>query len=165
MNRKGDLPSAMLLIMAITASIAVLIFFVTFDNNFNGQSKNLSLLVQNIELNEKYVIDKAAVIGEESILACVDCSDTPLNAKFKDAANKKDLSYTGAGNLFAKIRNGEFSFIKNGENYILEIKGKGMPVVNTSRHGDHYVTVDIVIPTKLSKEERTLYEELKKSQK
>jgi hypothetical protein len=123
MNRKGDLPSAMLLIMAITASIAVLIFFVTFDNNFNGQSKNLSLLVQNIELNEKYVIDKAAVIGEESILACVDCSDTPLNAKFKDAANKKDLSYTGAGNLFAKIRNGEFSFIKNGENYILEIKG------------------------------------------
>jgi molecular chaperone DnaJ len=50
-------------------------------------------------------------------------------------------------------------------NQVLRLKGKGMPVVNTSRHGDHYVTVDIVIPTKLSKEERTLYEELKKSQK
>ena len=45
---------------------------------------------------------------------------------------------------------------------ILRIKGKGMPIIGTSRHGDHYLTVDVVIPTKLSKEERKLYEELKK---
>lgn len=45
---------------------------------------------------------------------------------------------------------------------VLRIKHKGMPVVNTSRHGDHYITIDIVVPTKLSKEEKRLFEEMRK---
>lgn len=48
---------------------------------------------------------------------------------------------------------------------VLRLKGKGMPIVNTSRFGDHFVTMDIVIPTKLSREEKRLLEELKKIQK
>jgi molecular chaperone DnaJ len=48
---------------------------------------------------------------------------------------------------------------------VLRLKGKGMPVLNTSRHGDHYVTVDIVVPTKLSREEKKLFEELKKERR
>lgn len=44
---------------------------------------------------------------------------------------------------------------------VLRLKGKGMPIVNTSRHGDHFVTLDIALPTKLKKEERKLYEELR----
>lgn len=46
---------------------------------------------------------------------------------------------------------------------VLRLKSKGMPVVNTSRHGDHYVTIDLLIPTKLSKEEKKLFEELRKA--
>lgn len=45
---------------------------------------------------------------------------------------------------------------------ILRIKHKGMPIVNTSKVGDHYITLDIVVPTKLTKEERKLFEELRK---
>ncbi|MFA5800384.1 MAG: molecular chaperone DnaJ [Candidatus Peribacteraceae bacterium] len=45
---------------------------------------------------------------------------------------------------------------------ILRLKGKGMPVLNTSRFGDHYVTVNVEIPTKLSRRERELLEELKR---
>jgi molecular chaperone DnaJ len=44
---------------------------------------------------------------------------------------------------------------------VLRIKGKGMPVVNTSRHGDHYLTIDLLVPTKLSREEKKLFEELR----
>lgn len=44
---------------------------------------------------------------------------------------------------------------------VLRLKGKGMPVLNTNRHGDHYVTVDILVPTKLSRDQKKLYEELK----
>jgi molecular chaperone DnaJ len=47
---------------------------------------------------------------------------------------------------------------------ILRLKGKGMPVLNTSRFGDHYVTVKIQIPTKLSRAERKLVEEWKSLQ-
>ena len=42
---------------------------------------------------------------------------------------------------------------------VLRIKGKGMPVVSTSRHGDHYVAVNVVMPKKLSRAERKLLEE------
>ena len=44
---------------------------------------------------------------------------------------------------------------------IFRIKGKGMPVLNSSRHGDHYVIVHVEIPKKLSKHEKKLFEELR----
>ncbi|MFA6039559.1 MAG: molecular chaperone DnaJ [Candidatus Peribacteraceae bacterium] len=46
---------------------------------------------------------------------------------------------------------------------ILRIKGKGMPVVNAGRTGDHYVTVKVKIPTRLSREERKLLEEWRRT--
>lgn len=45
---------------------------------------------------------------------------------------------------------------------VLRVKGKGMPVLNTSRHGDHYIQIDVIIPKKLSREEKRLMEEWKK---
>lgn len=42
---------------------------------------------------------------------------------------------------------------------VLRIKGKGLPVLGTGRHGDHYVTVHVDIPRKLSRAERKLLEE------
>ncbi len=45
---------------------------------------------------------------------------------------------------------------------ILRIKGKGLPELGSSRHGDHYVTVNVEIPKKLSREERRIVEEWRK---
>ncbi|MCK5016209.1 MAG: molecular chaperone DnaJ [Candidatus Peribacteraceae bacterium] len=42
---------------------------------------------------------------------------------------------------------------------VLRVKGKGMPIVNSSRIGDHYVTVKVEIPKKLSRKERGILEE------
>ena len=36
------------------------------------------------------------------------------------------------------------------------MRGKGMPVLNTSRFGDHYVTVTVEIPKKLTGEQEAL---------
>ncbi|HVZ56570.1 MAG TPA: J domain-containing protein [Chitinophagaceae bacterium] len=44
----------------------------------------------------------------------------------------------------------------------IRIKGKGMPRPDGSGHGDLYVTLQVVIPTDLSKEQRELFEKLKK---
>jgi molecular chaperone DnaJ len=45
---------------------------------------------------------------------------------------------------------------------VFRIKHKGMPVLNTSRFGDHYVTVNVEIPNKLSRDEKKLIEEWQK---
>lgn len=42
---------------------------------------------------------------------------------------------------------------------ILRIKGKGMPVLSSSRTGDHYVTIVVDIPKKLSRDEKRIMEE------
>lgn len=44
---------------------------------------------------------------------------------------------------------------------VLRIKGKGMPVLSSSRHGDHFVTIEVEIPKKLSRSARKLVEEMK----
>jgi molecular chaperone DnaJ len=44
-------------------------------------------------------------------------------------------------------------------NQVFRLKGKGLPVLNTSRTGDHYVTVEVQIPKKLSKKEKELMKE------
>ncbi len=46
---------------------------------------------------------------------------------------------------------------------ILRIKGKGMPVLNSSKKGDLYVTVKVAIPQKVDREERKLWDALRKS--
>lgn len=42
---------------------------------------------------------------------------------------------------------------------VLRLKDKGLPILSSSRHGDHYVTIEIEIPKKLSRKERKILEE------
>lgn len=42
---------------------------------------------------------------------------------------------------------------------IFRIRGKGLPHLGSSRYGDHYVTVNIEVPTKLNKAEKKILEE------
>lgn len=43
---------------------------------------------------------------------------------------------------------------------VLRIKGRGVPIVNSSSRGDHFVTVHVVTPTKLTKKEKELFKKL-----
>lgn len=47
---------------------------------------------------------------------------------------------------------------------VLRLKGKGLPVLGMSRLGDHYVKIDVEIPKKLSRAERKILEEWRKTQ-
>lgn len=46
-------------------------------------------------------------------------------------------------------------------NQVLRVKGKGMPILSSSRMGDLYVTIEIAVPKKLDRKERKLWEELR----
>ena len=43
---------------------------------------------------------------------------------------------------------------------LVKLKGKGMPRLGTTGHGDHYVRVNLEVPKNPSKQEKQLYEEL-----
>lgn len=44
---------------------------------------------------------------------------------------------------------------------VLRLKGKGLPELNRSRHGDHYAEIVVEIPMKLSRQEKKVLEEWK----
>ena len=48
-------------------------------------------------------------------------------------------------------------------NQVLRLKGKWMPVLQSKGIGDHYVTIIVEIPEKLSREERKILEEWKRA--
>ena len=50
-------------------------------------------------------------------------------------------------------------------NQVFRLKSKGLPLLNSSRMGDHYVTVEVEIPKKLSRAERKILEEWKSLEK
>ena len=50
-------------------------------------------------------------------------------------------------------------------NKIFKLSGKGMPMVNSDRHGDHIVICEVDIPTKLSAKQKELLKEFDKSAK
>lgn len=43
---------------------------------------------------------------------------------------------------------------------VFRLKAKGVPYINSSSRGDHYVTVRVVTPTKLTKKEKELFKKL-----
>ena len=45
--------------------------------------------------------------------------------------------------------------------HVMRLKAKGLPELNSSRLGDHFVTVNIEVPKKLSRAEKKLMEEWK----
>ncbi len=50
---------------------------------------------------------------------------------------------------------------QNGDKH--RLKGKGVPYVNSSRVGDLYIVIKVVIPTKLDRKQRELFNELSKT--
>lgn len=48
---------------------------------------------------------------------------------------------------------------------ILKLSGKGMPVINSDRHGDHFVMVEVTIPTKLSGKQKSSLQEYRENSK
>ena len=45
----------------------------------------------------------------------------------------------------------------------LRVKGKGIPNVSSKVKGDMYIVCDVVIPEKLSREQKKLFDELSKT--
>jgi len=118
MNKKGDIETILLPIIALVMSIAALFSFITFSGGFEDRSLEISHILSEIEFNQNYVIAQVELIGNESINSKVD-----FRGNFIDVAAKRDLKIDNSGNFFGKIRNGEFSFVKNGENYVLKVDG------------------------------------------
>jgi molecular chaperone DnaJ len=82
--------------------------------------------------------------------------ELPINIAEATLGCKKDVPLM-QGTITLNIPEGS----QNGEKH--RIKGKGVPYINSSRVGDLYIVIKVVIPTKLNKKQKDLFKELAKT--
>lgn len=82
--------------------------------------------------------------------------DLPLTIAEATLGCKKEIP-----TLYGKVNLTIPSSTQSGDK--LRLKGKGIENVNTKRKGDMYVIADVIIPEKLTKEQKKLFEQLSKT--
>ena len=113
------------------------------DSGINGGPAGDLFVVIHVKPSDYYHRDDMTIYTE--------CDITPAQAALGDTIEIKTLD----GMKEISIPQG----LQNGDK--IKIKGAGVPsIANSSVRGDHIVIVSIMTPTKLSNEERSLYEKL-----
>ncbi len=82
--------------------------------------------------------------------------ELPINIVEATLGCKKEVPLM-QGSIVLNVPEGS----QNGERH--RIKGKGVPYINSTKVGDLYIVIKVVIPTKLSKKQKDLFKELSKT--
>lgn len=121
MHKKGNIQMTLLLVAAILLVITAWMIFLTSDKNFGNRSKEYSYAISGVDFSEQYVISEANALANEVITGNI-LPDSLLKERYKEIALKHVLDIEPEGNFFGKVRLGEFTFDKVGDDYVLEIK-------------------------------------------
>ncbi len=121
MNRRGDIATTSLLIIALILIIVAWTSFLSASTNFGDISSNISMSLSQIEFNQQYITSETELVASQTISSGVD--DSQLKDKFMEIAATHSFGISQEGNLFAKIRNGDFSFTQSSDIYTLQISG------------------------------------------
>ncbi|MCX8158929.1 MAG: hypothetical protein N3D20_01410 [Candidatus Pacearchaeota archaeon] len=117
MNKKGDVPSVIIIVVALALVISALFVFLSFNGSLRVNSEKTDQIMRTIDLGEGYVKSKAKFFAEESIKR-----NGNIREDFIAISKASEINVVEFGNFFARVRNGEFKFEKNNGKYVLEIK-------------------------------------------
>jgi len=111
MNRKGHVPTILLFVAGVILALVAWSTFLSFNDNFDGKSRDFSGLVREIELARTYI----SVVLEDSINEAVEeldfsseVSEEEFRNKFREIVDERDLQLSQAGNFFGIIRTGDY---------------------------------------------------------
>ncbi|MBO5530691.1 MAG: molecular chaperone DnaJ [Bacilli bacterium] len=102
----------------------------------------------------EFIVEKDAVFEREGYDIYL---TLPINIADAVLGTEKDVPILD-GTIKLTIPAGS----QNGDK--LRVKGKGVPYLNSSKVGDLYIILNVVIPTKIDKKQKKLFEELRDSE-
>ncbi len=118
MNRKGDAPLILLVIVALALSVIALFVFLSHDSTERVRTVELGKFVQ-LDEDQRYIVASTTLIGGESVKQCLTCDSVTLKQSIIAKASTRDFGVKEAGNAFGKLRNGDFVVSVTGENVTL----------------------------------------------
>jgi len=122
-NRKGSISTTSLLFVAIILIIMAWTSFIFSNSDNQVKSESISNTLSQVEFTQKYILAESASIAKQVVLSKT--SDSELKNTYIQDSLAHKLGIEEEGNLFAKIKNGDFSFSKDGEQYVLQVNEVG----------------------------------------
>jgi len=145
MNKRGDIATLLLPLVALAFSLMALFSFLSFDKSFENNSREINEMMNEADFAKQYVLKMAELILRDSINCNSnvygDICKEQMRERIMAIASKRDLEYYGAGNFFGKIRTDDFLITEGEEGYIFDIKG----VFVQSKRGDNNIRRDFDI--------------------
>jgi hypothetical protein len=121
-NKKAQIATALLVMIALGFSAAALYAIISFSDGFNFQSSEISRITNDLNFQHQYILEQSTEFGKILVTTCKDCSSDQLLQKGQEFDAERSIKFTGEGNFFAKLRNGEFNFTYLDPDYALKIE-------------------------------------------
>jgi hypothetical protein len=134
MYKRGQVGELLIILLVLGGVGGALLAMLSFDKDLDNQSEEISMMLEEIEFSEKYIVMSAGLIGMDVI----SFGARDLVKEYMSVANERDLRLGIGGNFFGKIRSGEFRFEKIGDEYVLDLEG----VVIESEFGRNKIARD-----------------------
>ncbi|MBS3076986.1 hypothetical protein J4233_01810 [Candidatus Pacearchaeota archaeon] len=123
LNKKAQIATSMLVLIALIFSVAALFAMVSFNGNLQFSSVGLYGMINDANTMNNYFIQQSQIFGKSLVIECKDCSNEQILEKGKTFDAQRKIRFTNEGDFFAKLRNGEFKFEKQADNsYTLKIE-------------------------------------------
>lgn len=128
MNRRGHLPTILLLFAALILTMFAIVSFLNFKGETTSLSENMVSTWKSLDFKQRYVSESLNLLINEALQKSVGADNFGNSYldidKFKEefileAAERDRLDPDLTGNFFGKIRNGDFTLENDDEAYIL----------------------------------------------
>jgi len=114
MNKKGNIPTFMLLIASVVLVTIALSTFASFKNDLKSNSGEFFETVNQVNFINEYV---EKVFDDSVDKAIEESNGDDFNAEFRKnferIVDEKNLKLKGSGNFFGKVRNGDYILDKD----------------------------------------------------
>ena len=119
MDRKGDVPTALVIPVTLILVILALFYFFSFNTNVQSSSKDVAEVIASMHFYHAYVHTLALTVANETLLS----GAGDLKKEYQQRIAARDFALEGTGNFFGKIRAGDFVFEEKEGKIVLELKG------------------------------------------
>ena len=115
MDKKGDLPTTMLIPVTLILVVLALFSFLTFNRAVDTASGEISEVMQEVAFSEQYV----QTIAQSTFDEVVASGAESMKAAYQQRIAAQDLELAGLGNFFGKIRTGDFTIEKQNDGTVV----------------------------------------------
>ena len=115
-NRKGDMPTILLFVIALVLVVTSLSVFVSFKADYIKESEERDSILTTISFYESYLKKEIEIVGRETI------KSGGGKEEFQKLIKERDMGIVELKSFFDRIDKGDFYFQKDREKYFFEMR-------------------------------------------